>query len=447
MNLSHKTAIFAIPLALAFGCASVREAPLQSSNPKLAMQEIKSMQKELISSNSDILGHTNYEAGSKKLSSAEAGLKSDESYNEVMKELAQAKTHFINAKTTAASRNEIPHRVFEARQNAIKAEVAQSRQLREKMDTVDEDLRDDSKQFAESLSVKQMSSFQNRYLGLEIEAVQNAKLGVFRRIIKDAQNSNAAKLAPKAYKEAQSDLSISENLIKQSPRESSQYSQSIDKTNRSAKLLQDVMSKLLNEAKGSSETVATKLVMQERSLGQLTDRVDSLQVSLGASTTALGSMTKEAASQKSQKLSAENKLRFQTAMDRVRKDFNKNEAAVYQQGDELIIRLTEIDFKSGKSTIPTKSMALLSKISHIIGDLEPTEIVIEGHTDSVGKRYQNMMLSNERADAVKNYFSSLDVGYQLSSKGYGETKPIANNETSDGRLLNRRVDIVVKARQ
>jgi outer membrane protein OmpA-like peptidoglycan-associated protein len=74
-----------------------------------------------------------------------------------------------------------------------------------------------------------------------------------------------------------------------------------------------------------------------------------------------------------------------------------------------------------------------------------SKISIEGYTDSFGGDAQNLILSQKRADAVTEYLlanTSLDKA-MIDSKGFGETNPIANNETKEGRAKNRRIDLII----
>ena len=67
---------------------------------------------------------------------------------------------------------------------------------------------------------------------------------------------------------------------------------------------------------------------------------------------------------------------------------------------------------------------------------------VAGHTDSKGKDDYNMKLSQERAEAVRNYLISKGIAAErLTAKGYGETKPVADNATEEGRTQNRRVEL------
>jgi OOP family OmpA-OmpF porin len=70
-------------------------------------------------------------------------------------------------------------------------------------------------------------------------------------------------------------------------------------------------------------------------------------------------------------------------------------------------------------------------------------IRIEGHTDNVGSDTYNQKLSEDRARAVFTYLQSKNMGNRASSIGYGESKPIATNETDEGRAQNRRVEFVI----
>lgn len=445
--------------SLLFGCASPMKADLASTDSKKAIEEVKTLQGELADSNIDVLADKAYIDGVSDFRTAISYKKKKGSEEKVMSSLGQAKAHFLEAQKTAESRTALPKRILLARSGAVKAGA--NNFYKKELRSADKSLISKTGKFSEDLSVSELSEFQSLYLGLEGNAVRRKTLGAYYKIIKEAKKNDASNLAPKTYKAARADVGIAGNQIKYSPRDPDQYSKSVEKANKSAKLLNDVMNKLQDEAKGASEKVALKLVYQERKLGKLSDKVDTLkgslgasqtaldesQTALGASQTALGSASEDLRNKEAQIMSAKSKIKFQTAMNQVRESFAEDEASVYQQGQKLIIRLKKVNFKSGKSTVPEDSKDLLSKVSSIVSEVGPEAVTIEGHTDSMGKQNYNMMLSTKRAAAVKAYFMSLNVKYSIEALGFGESKPIANNETKDGRSLNRRVDIIVKVVQ
>ena len=99
-------------------------------------------------------------------------------------------------------------------------------------------------------------------------------------------------------------------------------------------------------------------------------------------------------------------------------------------------------FDTGKATIKFQSAEVLNQILNVLKKYPNSRFRIEGHTDSIGKKAKNMILSQNRADAVKVYLiqGGIDAG-RLESQGFGPEKPIASNKNKKGRELNRRVEI------
>ncbi len=99
-------------------------------------------------------------------------------------------------------------------------------------------------------------------------------------------------------------------------------------------------------------------------------------------------------------------------------------------------------FDTGKATIKFQSAEVLNQILNVLKKYPNSRFRIEGHTDSIGKRAKNMILSQNRADAVKVYLiqGGIDAG-RLESQGFGPDRPIASNKNKKGRELNRRVEI------
>lgn len=106
--------------------------------------------------------------------------------------------------------------------------------------------------------------------------------------------------------------------------------------------------------------------------------------------------------------------------------------------------LQGIQFETGKDVIRSSSFTILNQIAKVLLD-NPTYLVeIQGHTDNVGKPDMNQILSEKRANAVRNYLMSKGVGEKrMTAVGYGDTKPVMSNKTAQGRAKNRRVEFVV----
>ena len=111
------------------------------------------------------------------------------------------------------------------------------------------------------------------------------------------------------------------------------------------------------------------------------------------------------------------------------------------------IVLHNIFFETKKFDLDPKSQAELDKVIQLLNDNSTLKIEISGHTDNVGKPADNITLSNNRARSVVSYLISKGIAAQrLVAKGYGETKPVADNKTEDGRAMNRRTELKVISR-
>jgi outer membrane protein OmpA-like peptidoglycan-associated protein len=102
-------------------------------------------------------------------------------------------------------------------------------------------------------------------------------------------------------------------------------------------------------------------------------------------------------------------------------------------------------FASGKSDLLAGAQAKLDPVAEALSHEDDHKIIIEGHTDSQGSDASNMELSQRRAQTVRDYFSSRGVpADHITATGVGESRPIADNATAEGRANNRRVEIVIQ---
>jgi len=145
-----------------------------------------------------------------------------------------------------------------------------------------------------------------------------------------------------------------------------------------------------------------------------------------------------------QRLEAEAAARGQFA--RIESMFDRDEALVYREGNNIILRLVGLSFSVGESGIDPGFRSLLAKVRDAADVFPRSLIVVEGHTDSFGSDGANLALSRQRAESVAGFLTDeLGVAsYRLRAMGFGETQPIANNETPQGRARNRRIDVRIE---
>jgi outer membrane protein OmpA-like peptidoglycan-associated protein len=102
-------------------------------------------------------------------------------------------------------------------------------------------------------------------------------------------------------------------------------------------------------------------------------------------------------------------------------------------------------FDVGKATLKPASMGTINEIVKLMQQKSDLKLEVGGHTDSDGDDASNMRLSQARVDAVKAKMAEMGIdALRLTAKGYGESKPIADNKTPEGKANNRRVEFVKK---
>lgn len=112
---------------------------------------------------------------------------------------------------------------------------------------------------------------------------------------------------------------------------------------------------------------------------------------------------------------------------------------------ERTIILDNVLFDFDKSTIKPDGAKILDRLVDFLKENPNKNVEFDGHTDSIGTAKYNEGLSNRRAASAKNYIvkSGIDPA-RITARGFGETKPIADNKTKAGRAKNRRVEVKVQ---
>ncbi len=131
----------------------------------------------------------------------------------------------------------------------------------------------------------------------------------------------------------------------------------------------------------------------------------------------------------------------------LRAELNKQLNLILETRDTargLIVNMSDVLFDTGMYTLKPGTREKLAKIAGIVVSHTGLHLTVEGHTDNVGSDEYNQILSERRADSVRNFLVQNGVpSSAVSAVGYGETKPVSTNDTPEGRQQNRRVEMVV----
>ena len=191
----------------------------------------------------------------------------------------------------------------------------------------------------------------------------------------------------------------------------------------------------IEELREEAEQAEVDLADSRVRIGELEEEIRELDEQLGGVSQERVALV--------QRLEAEARIREQfTTIENL---FERDEARVSREANNLVIRLVGLTFESGGTEVSEDHRELLQKVAGAADVFPRSQIVIEGHTDSYGGDDTNMSLSRERADAVGAYLADLGIAaFRTSAVGYGETQPIANNDTPQGRERNRRIDVRIE---
>jgi len=146
----------------------------------------------------------------------------------------------------------------------------------------------------------------------------------------------------------------------------------------------------------------------------------------------------------------------QAELDRARMESEKKTAELSKAKEELealkakptdrgmVLTLGDVLFQTNRATLSPGAVRTIDQLASFMNKYPERNIVIEGHTDSRGESEYNLTLSQRRADSVKMALVEKGIAAsRITTAGYGETYPMANNETAAGRQQNRRVEVVI----
>ena len=433
----------------------------------------------------DILAPENFQKAAEYFQEAKEDFERGRDLKKIMKKvnasrayLKKANEHYQLAVVTFAT-------VLSAREDAVKAQAPASatelfQKAEKKFVEAARKLEDGNVKKAKKIGAEA----ETLYREAELAAIKNNLLAETWRILEEAKKMDVEDVAPITYKKARElaleaekrltenryDTDYPRNLARQALYEA-KHAIYLMRAIREIKQKDITYEMLLLSAEEPLTRIAGALdlvaefdngrdVVVETILSQIQEMQDSLQMleqqneqkdqeiaSLTARIQELESQLGDIARQKSalsEAIAAQ--ARLKQKFSTIEHMFTRDEALVLRKGNDIIIRLVGLNFDVGKATIKPQYFALLTKVQQAINVFPDSRIVVEGHTDSFGSDAMNLKLSQMRAEAVKAYLlanMNLDSS-RVEAVGYGEQRPIANNETPEGRAKNRRIDIVIK---
>ena len=305
---------------------------------------------------------------------------------------------------------------------------------------------------------------------LELRAIKVRTIGEVRRLMEDAIDKDLQKIAPQSYSAAEKKLAEADAFITQNPYQKekmhrlavealfmAQRLHVIAEQSQKFEAMEPEQVTLwaegflyqASESLGAQdmrnqpfdkqhENVLETISVQRADLDFMIENSKKLQQRVAS----LEGKTLEEHQEK-ERLLAEK--RFNEKLSSIQHFFKPDEAEVYKKQNQIIIRLKTMQFPVGQSVIMPDNYDLLSKVQRAIRTFGEPDVIIGGHTDSTGSEEVNEHLSQQRADAVRQYFVANEtLPYEkIIAVGYGSMRPIASNANESGRAMNRRIDVII----
>lgn len=335
---------------------------------------------------------------------------------------------------------------------------------------------------------RDINELKNQYLALELNALKTNMLSVAEKALKDAKSKDLDDKTPILFAQAQDEYKLALDTLEADRSNTQRANVHSNKTItliKRAQYVADIERYFVNADFSDEqrilwyqEQLATSLsplvgemdfdrpnkdvvsdaraavLAQMSQVASLNDNNSSLNATLLTNEQAAKNRESELSKAKNEAvLSAQLELEQQRKAKQedderfssIQSLFAEEEATVYRQIDNVLIRAQGFSFKPGSSEIDSSNFTLLNKISDAIGRFPNAKLVVSGHTDSTGSAGLNLTLSEERARTVANFL--IQVGdieaIRVTSNGFGKEKPVASNESVDGRAQNRRVEILI----
>ena len=313
-----------------------------------------------------------------------------------------------------------------------------------------------------------------KFRRLEIRAIKVRTIGEVRNLLRIAEKQKSDKIAPESYTAAINKLIEADAFITENPYNKEQMSQLANEALFLARRHLEIAeeTKKIQEMKpehialwmeGTLQQTSSRLSAPDMRDQSFEKQVENIIETISAQQAdheytlkktkeqqlEIADLQQKLASLEGQSRNQQQRLLAQNRLNQhfieVQSQFNPTEAEVYKRENQLIIRLKAMQFPVGQSVILPENYALLGKVQRAIRAFGEPDVIIGGHTDSTGPEPLNEHLSQQRAEAVRQYLvANGTLPYdKIIAVGYGSMRPLATNATEKGRAINRRIDITI----
>jgi len=481
MKVKFRFMLIGLGLLLLSACATTQPGPAITGDPGKLIDQLEANLATARSNQVDVLAPGLFNDAQSSFMKAKQGLEKGVKLSAISGHVTKGNASLMKAEELAQVSRTILGETNKAREKALKVNAEK---LGEPYTNVENQYLKLTKAIENNnikYAQKNAAGVQAAFRDVEIMAIKNNALGNARNMMAEAAKAQVQKISPMAYNDALQSLNDTDAFIGQNPYAADKISQKVANTEFMARRMMTISQESTKFEKMSPEASALYVESLLARLGKTMNTGDLRDKGVEAQLTTLtGSF--QTMGQKSQSLAKENQsyqaeivtLKQQVAglqsysgeqemakrklaaerafnekFNKVQQYFGPDEAEVYKQGGQLVIRMRGIQFPVGQATLTPENYTLLSKVQQAIATFGQPMVTIEGHTDSTGSAEMNQELSQQRAEAVKTYLVANKTlpSNRIRATGYGPSRPLAPETTPEGRATNRRIDVLITPSQ
>jgi len=211
--------------------------------------------------------------------------------------------------------------------------------------------------------------------------------------------------------------------------------------------IRKIQEKIGEVRSGRASNLEEDLIAERAKLAQTNSAMDSA-MGAAAAREALQAEQAKAREDSLNKLLLEERAKAEARQNEAKNKLNELQSKLIQVTEDargIILSMSDILFDVDKASLKSDLKTSLARVAGILSVYQELNVSVEGHTDNTGSEEHNLKLSEQRAQNVLQFLVEQGIdAKRLSSKGYGMSKPVADNSTKEGRQKNRRVDLVIK---
>lgn len=444
--------------------AELRSSLFESANSALSRAN---------AAKANLLSPTNYATGAEYYRSAEATLARGGNIESIRRDLDRATGAFLESAEQAGLAATTFEAAIRARDDAMSANA--ENYATDQWQEAEASFRNAAVRLEKGSlerAQREGSQAESEFRAAELTAIKMNYLDETRTLLEKARDERAPRYAPRSYERASSLLEQATQAL-ETNRYDTDEPRSLASAAKHQALHAIYIARLEQSIRSGDASLESILLDWEASIAMLADLFDlavhfdegqteaiehlraeiqnlqaqntSLNAKLDDREIQLQTLIQETASMERLSKLVARQERQQEKLAKVEALFTENEATVLRQGDSVILRMVGLNFDTGSAELRPEHTVLLGSLERAINEFPESNVVVEGHTDAFGSDTTNLVLSQQRADAVQQYL--LDhtpvSPANLTALGYGESRPVANNETPEGRKRNRRIDVVI----